>query len=35
MKILTMPDAHALFGTRNSFPYPLNKPITCESEVLA
>lgn len=35
MKILTMPDAHAAFGTRNSFPFALDKSITCECEVVA
>lgn len=35
MKILTMPDAHAIFGTRNSFPFALDNSITCEREVLA
>ncbi|PTM96379.1 hypothetical protein C7449_103397 [Mycoplana dimorpha] len=35
MKILTMPDAHAIVGTRDSFPFAHDDAITFESEVSA
>lgn len=35
MKILTMPDAHAILGTRDSFPFAHRDAFTCESEVSA